>query len=83
MATKKKKKIPQAWIYVDRNYGTRSIQHPKTGKMLGRKRVQGVGDRTAVRRVEKGHSSSGQIIGRSPPIKVRASKTKRGTIRKA
>jgi len=82
MANKKKKIIPKKWIYVDRDYRTRAIQHPKTGKMMGRKRVTGVGDRTAVRRVRKGHDSSGQIIGRTAPIKVRASKKKRGTVRR-
>ena len=78
----KKRKIPKSFIYIDRDYGTQAIQHPKTGKMLGRKRVQGVGDRTAVRRVKKGHPASGQIMGRTAPIKVRASKKARAHIRR-
>ena len=83
MAKKTKKiKIPKSFIYIDMDYGTRSVQHPKTGKMMGRRKVRGLGDRTAVRRVKKGHASSGQIMGRTAPIKVRASKRKRGTIRR-
>ena len=82
MAKKKKRKIPKSFIYIDDDYGTRSIQHPKTGKMMGRRKVSGIGDRTAVRRVKKGHPMSGQIMGRTQPIKVRASKKKRGTVRR-
>ena len=82
MANKKKKAIPKKWIYVDKDYGTRAIQSKKTGKMMGRKKVKGVGDRTALRRVKKGHPQSGQIIGRTAPIPVRASSNKRGTVRR-
>jgi len=82
MAKKKRKTIPKSWIYVDKDYGTKAIQHPKTGKMMGRTKVKGLGDRTAVRRVRTGHPTSGQIMGRTVPIKVRASKKKRGTVRR-
>ncbi len=78
----KKRTIPKTWIYVDRDFGTKAIQSKKTGKMLGRKKVSGVGDRTAILRVKKGHARSGQILGRTTPIKVRASKKKRGTVRR-
>jgi hypothetical protein len=82
MVKKKKRRIPKSFLYVDKDYGTRSIQHPKTGKMLGRKSVRGVGDRTAVRRVKKGHPMSGQIMGRTAPIKIRASKKARAHVRR-
>ncbi|KKK93618.1 hypothetical protein LCGC14_2691060, partial [marine sediment metagenome] len=41
----------------------------------------GIGDRTAILRVKKGEHI-GEIWGRTPPIKVRASQKKRGTIRR-
>ena len=79
---KKKRKISKSFIYVDRDFGTIATQNPKTGKMTGRKRVGGFGDKTAVRRVKKGHPMSGQIMGRTGPIKVRGSSKKRGTVRR-
>ena len=77
----KKRKISKKLLYVDKDYRTRSVQHPKTGKMMGRKRVPGRGDSTAVYRVKSG-SRKGQIFGRTQPIKVKASKKKRGTVRR-
>lgn len=65
---KKKKKIP---VYIDYDTGTTFIQDTTTGLLRGRRPVRGFGDRTAVRRVKKnfGKFESGQIVGRTNPIK--------------
>lgn len=81
MAKRKKKRIPKAYLYIDRDFGTMSIQHSKTGKMMGRKRVSGRGDSTAVLRVKKGEHI-GEIWGRTAPIKVRGSKKARAHLRR-
>ena len=78
---KKKRRIPKAYLYIDKDFGTRSIQHPRTGKMMGRKRVRGKGDSTAVLRVKKGEHI-GEIWGRTPPVRVRGSKKARGHLRR-
>jgi len=78
---KKKRKISRKLLYIDKDFRTRSIQHPKTGKMRGRKRVPGRGDSTAVFRVKSG-PRKGQIFGRTVPIKVRGDSKKRGTTRR-
>ncbi len=81
MAKKKKRRIPKSFLYVDKDFSTKSVQHPKTGKMQGRVRVKGVGDRTAILRVKKGEHI-GEIWGRTKPIKVRGSKKVRGHLRR-
>lgn len=81
MVKKKKSKIPKRFIYIDRDFGTRATRDKKTGKLTGREKVSGFGDKTAIFRVKKDHKRSGQIIGRTSPIKVRASSKKRGTTR--
>ena len=81
MAKKKKLKIPKAYIIVDRDFRTRSVRDKETGKFLGRRRVKGYGDRTAVRRVKRG-KWSGVILGRTKPIPIRGSNRARGTIRR-
>lgn len=74
----RKRKIPRNLIYVDKSFNTTYTQNKKTGKMTGRKRVSGYGDRTAVLRVKKGEYA-GEIVGRTPTIR-RASGRRRGTI---
>ena len=81
MTKKKKRKISRKLLYIDKDYKTRAIQNPKTGKMRGRKRVSGRGDSTAVYRVKSG-PRKGQIMGRTTPIKVRASKKARAHLRR-
>lgn len=75
-------KVQRRFIYVDKDFKTVSTRNSQTGKLTGRKKVSGRGDSTAVFRVKKGHPRSGEIIGRTHPIPVRASKNRRGTIRK-
>lgn len=83
MAKKRKKKRKvRVFVYTDQVFHTTYLQDKKTGKMRGRKYVKGLGDRTAVRRVRKG-PRAGQIFGRTPPIKVRGSRNKRGGVRKS
>jgi len=80
---KKKRRIPKTWIVMDKGSFTRSIQHPETGRMLGRRKIKKRerSDLTHVKRVREG-KYSGMILGRTPPIKVRASKNRRGTLRR-
>ena len=78
---KKKRKIPKRFISIDEISRTTFLQNPKTGKMMGRKKIRAPGDLTHVRRVKKG-KYAGMIFGRTSPIKVRGSKNKRGGIRK-
>ena len=80
--TKQKRKIPKAFVYVDKDFKTRATRNPRTGKLTGRETVQGYGDKTAVLRIRKGHSRAGEIIGRTEPILVRGDSQKRGTLRK-
>ena len=75
-------KIPKKFIYVDRDFRTRSTRNESTGKLTGRERVAGRGDSTAVFRVKKGHPRSGEIWGRTEPIPVRGSERNRGSIRR-
>jgi len=93
-----KKKIPVLsklpdgnYIRTEKSFKTVYIQNPKSGRMKGRKKVRGYGDKTAIRRVEKdfilvkkskrarGHIRKryykGQIIGRVPIIKIKRRKT--------
>lgn len=79
MARKKKIKYR---VYIDRDFGTISTRNKKTGKLTGRRKVSGFGDKTAVRRIRSPKKYSGQIFGRTKPIPVRASKSRRGTVRK-
>lgn len=76
-----KKKISKKLLYVDKDFRTRSVQNPVTGKMKGRKRVPGRGDSTAIFRVKSG-PRAGQIFGRTKKIPVRASKKKRAHVRR-
>ena len=78
---KRKRRIAKAYLYIDKDLRTKSIQD-KYGKMIGRKRVPGRGDSTAVLRVKKGHPRSGEIFGRTPPILVRGDKKKRAHLRR-
>lgn len=80
--TKKKRRIPKTWIVADKGSFTKSIQHPKTGKMLGRRKIRGreKSDLTHVRRVSKG-KYSGIILGRTQAIPIKASSKRRGTTR--
>ena len=79
---KKKRKIPKSWIRIDSGAHTKSIQHPRTGKMIGRRKVRGreKSDLTHVRRGIKG-TYKGQIFGRTKSIPVKASFKRRGTTR--
>ena len=85
---KKKRYIPKRFIYTDIDDTQTIALQGKDGRMRGRRRVKKGerGDRTFPRRVRGGEKGSqkygGLIMGRSPPIKVRASKTRRGTIRR-
>ena len=78
---RRKRRIPKAWIVVDKSSHTRAIQNEKTGKMEGRRFVKGIGDRTRVRRISKGEFA-GQVLGRTHPVPIRGDKKKRGTIRR-
>ncbi len=84
---KKKRYIPKKFIYTDMDDTQTIALQGKSGRMMGRRRVKKGerGDRTFPRRVRGGEKGSkkygGLILGRSPPIKVRASKRKRGTTR--
>jgi len=82
MGKKRKRRISKKYLYVDKDFKTTYIQSKKTGKMVGRKRVKGRGDSTAVLRAKKSHPSAGHIFGRTKPIRVRSSKKKKGTIRR-
>ncbi len=83
MARKKKRRIPKTWIVVDKQSHTISTRNPETGKLTGRKFVKSVGqsDRTRIRRISKG-KYAGQLLGRTPPIKIRASKKARAHLRR-
>lgn len=80
--TKKKRRIPKTWIIADKTGITKSIQHPRTGKMMGRRiaRKGEKSDGTRVRRVRKGEYA-GIILGRTHSIPVKASSKRRGTTR--
>lgn len=81
---KKRRQIPKAWIYVDRDdTQTLSLRDRETGKMEGRRVVhkREKGDRTFPRRVSKG-PYAGEILGRSKAIPVRGDEKKRGAIRR-
>ena len=89
MAKKKKLYIPKRFIYADKDdTQTVALRNSKTGRLRGRRVVKKneVGDFTFPRRVRGGKKGSkkygGFILGRTPPIKVRASKKRRGTIRR-
>lgn len=86
MAKKKKRRIPKRFIYIDKNdRQTIGTRNKKTGRMTGRRVLKKgeIGDRTFPVRVRGGEKGSkkygGWILGRSPPIKVKGSKNKRGT----
>lgn len=68
--------------YIDQDFGTVATRNIETGKLTGRKKVSGVGDRTPVRRVSSPKRFAGEIIGRTSPISVRGDSTKRGAIRR-
>jgi hypothetical protein len=88
MVKKKKRYIPKKFIYIDKDDTQTIALQGKSGRMMGRRVVKKgeKGDRTFPRRVRGGEKGSkkygGWIMGRSPPIKVRASKKRRGTIRR-
>ncbi len=82
MTKKKKRKKAKYVVYVDRDFKTRYIQDKKTGRMEGRRGVKGFGDRTAVKRIRKNGPRGGEIVGRTKTIRVRATKRKKGTIRR-
>lgn len=80
----KRIRVPQKWIYVDRDdKQTLALQDRETGKMKGRRIVhkREKGDRTFPRRVSKG-PYAGVILGRSKSVPVRASEGRRGTVRR-
>ncbi len=85
---KKKRYIPKKFIYIDRDDTQTIALQAKSGRMIGRRRVKKgeKGDRTFPRRVRGGEKGSkkygGWILGRSQPIKVRAGKKARGTVRR-
>ena len=62
-----KKKVT---VWIDYDTSTTFIQNKKTGRMQGRRRVRGLGDRTAVRRVRRDFNGfkEGQILGRTTRI---------------
>lgn len=79
-----KKKIRYK-IYIDRDdKQTVALRDKETGRLQGRRvvRKNEAGDRTFPRRVSSPKKYAGEIIGRSKSIPVRASKNRRGTIRK-
>jgi len=79
---KRKRRIPKAYIYVEKSSRTIGIRDPETGKMIGRKKTRSPGDKTRPIRVKKG-PYSGQIIGRVPAIyPVRGSKKQRAHLRR-
>jgi len=76
---RKKRKIKYR-IYIDKDFGTVATREKKTGRLTGRKAVKGLGDKTAVRRVSSPAKYSGQIRGRTHPI--RGDKRKRAYLRR-
>lgn len=74
--------IPKRFVYIDKDFKTRATRNEMTGKLTGRERVKGYGDKTAVYRIRKSHSRSGEIIGRTKPLKIRGDNQKRGTVRR-
>jgi len=95
---KKRIVIPKRYLKIAKQRGTKSLRHKKTGQMRGRVALKsGKGDSTKVRYFAKdvnidlnkdGRISSnerfeaGHLFGRSKSKKVRASKKRRGTIRR-
>jgi len=77
---KKRLVIPKRLVYVDRDFKTTFVQSKRTGKMMGRKRVPGYGDKTAVLRVKSGEFG-GAIMGRTKPIEIRGSNRARAHTR--
>ena len=67
-------------LYVDKDFHTTYLINKKTGKLYGRKRVEGRGDSTGVLRVESPKKYEGQIMGRT--IAIRGSSSRRGSIRR-
>jgi len=93
---KKRIVIPKRYIKIAKQKSTRAIQHPRTGRMIGRRALKsGKGDSTKVRYLTKtkdwdksgkieSNERAGALLGRTrkPKRKVRASKNRRGTIRR-
>lgn len=78
---KRKRRIPKAFVLIDKSSRTKSLQDKSTGRMQGRIRTRSPGDKTHNLRVFKG-PFSGQIVGRTPSISVRGSRRARGTLRR-
>jgi len=90
----KKIVIPKRYLRSAKQKGTRATRNKKTGRLTGRRTLKsGFGDRTKVRYVikdldidgdKKPDVFAGHLFGRTkkPIRKVRASKNRRGTIRR-
>lgn len=67
----RKIKIP---VYTDYDFKTTFLQNPRTGRMVGRKKVRGAGDMTPVIRVRRKFNGyeAGNILGRRKRISVNA-----------